>query len=80
MIQQNFNRIDPKRRNINDHKKRQFAAPSYEQQEYCHRLNIYDLPPTAEIKLEEFEQWAIDRLRSMSWASIPADQVLKIDC
>lgn len=65
MIRQEFSRLDPKRRNVNDYKKKQFAVPLYKQQEYCHRLNIYDLPPTAEIKLEDFEQWAIDRLRSM---------------
>ena len=64
MIRQDINRIDPKRRNVIDHKKKQFAAPLYEQQEYPHRLNLYNLPPTAEIRLEQFEQWAIDRLRS----------------
>lgn len=64
MIRQDFNRIDPKRRNIIDHKKKQFAAPLYEHPEYPHRLNLYNLPPTAEIRLEQFEQWAIDRLRS----------------
>lgn len=64
MIRQDFNRIDPKRRNKIDHKKKQFTSPLYEQQEYPHRLNLYDLPPTAEISLEQFEGWAIDRLRS----------------
>lgn len=59
MIRQDF-----KRRNVIDHKKQQFAAPAYGPQEYPHRLNLYDRPPTAEITLEQFEQWAIDRLRS----------------
>ena len=65
MIRHESNRIDPKRRTTLDYKKKQFASPSYKQQEYPHRLNLYDVPPTAEIKLEDFEQWAIDRLRSM---------------
>lgn len=30
---------------------------------YPHRLNFYETPPTEEITLEEFEVWAIDRLR-----------------
>lgn len=65
MIRQDAHRIDPKRRATIDHKKRQFAAPTYKQQDYPYRLNLYDTPPTAEITLEQFEQWAIDRLRSM---------------
>lgn len=64
MIRQDFHRIDPKRRTTLDHKKKQFATPIYKQQEYPYRLNFYGEPPTAEITLEEFEQWAIDRLRS----------------
>lgn len=66
MIRQGYNRIDPKRRSTIDYKKKQFASPIYKQQDYPHRLNLYETPPTAEITLEEFEQWAIDRLRSMS--------------
>lgn len=64
MIRQDFNRIDPKRRSTLDYKKKQFATPAYKQQEYPFRLNLYEIPPTAEITLEQFEQWAIDRLRS----------------
>lgn len=64
MIRSDYNRIDPKRRTTIDHKKQQFALPLYKQQEYPHRLNLYETPPTADITLEEFEQWAIDRLRS----------------
>lgn len=30
---------------------------------YPHRLNFYERPPVEEITLEEFETWAIDRLR-----------------
>ncbi|CAI5759360.1 unnamed protein product [Candida verbasci] len=30
---------------------------------YSCRLSFYDLPPTREITLEEFEKWAIDRLK-----------------
>ena len=66
MIRQTLGRIDPKRRNFISHKKQQFADATYKEQEYPHRLNVYDIPPTAEVTLEEFEQWAIDRLRSSS--------------
>ena len=64
MIRQDFNR-DPKRRNVVDHRKKQFAAPAYKETQYPHRLNFYSIPPTADITLEQFEQWAIDRLRGM---------------
>lgn len=64
MIRQEF-----KRRNVIDHKKQQFAAPAYGPQEYPYRLNLYGRPPTAEITLEQFEQWAIDRLRSNQFIS-----------
>ncbi|KAL8660957.1 MAG: hypothetical protein Q9202_006027 [Teloschistes flavicans] len=66
MIRHESNRIDPKRRATIDYKKKQFAAPIYQQQIYPHRLNIYKVPPIAEIKLEEFEQWAINRLRILA--------------
>ena len=74
MIKQEFNRIDPKRRNIVAHKKKQFAESAYEKQEYPHRLNLYEIPPTADITLEDFEIWAIDRLRSniYLWQSLSA--------
>ena len=71
MIRQDAHRIDPKRRATIDHKKRQFASPVYKQQEYPHRLNLYETPPTAEITLEEFEQWAIDRLKSTDILQAP---------
>ena len=64
MIRQEHDRIDPKRRNTLNYKKKQFATASYNQPSYPFRLNFYDVPPTAEITLEQFEQWAIDRLRS----------------
>jgi hypothetical protein len=66
MIRQDFNRVDPKRRNVVDYRKKQFAAPSYKEAQYPYRLNYYATPPTADITLEQFEQWAIDRLRSMA--------------
>ena len=65
MIRHDNDRIDAKRKNTISHKKKQFAEATYKQQEYPHRLNLYQVPPIAEITLEEFEQWAIDRLRSM---------------
>ena len=64
MIRQDASRIDPKRRPALDYKKKQFANPVYAEHDYHHRLNLYTVPPTSEITLEQFEQWAIDRLRS----------------
>ncbi|AEO63199.1 40c3ffc4-3767-4db4-9e7f-d5501b33545b [Thermothielavioides terrestris] len=61
-----MNRIDAKRRNVLDHRKKQFADPSYKETHYPHRLNFYSTPPTADITLEQFEQWAIDRLRVLA--------------
>lgn len=66
MIRHDVNRIDPKRRSTLDYKKKQFAAPTYKHHHYPYRLNLYQSPPTADITLEQFEQWAIDRLRSTS--------------
>ncbi|KXJ92911.1 eukaryotic and archaeal DNA primase, large subunit-domain-containing protein [Microdochium bolleyi] len=66
MLRQDFNRVDPKRRNVVDHRKKQFADPAYKENQYPHRLNIYATPPTADITLEQFEQWAIDRLRILA--------------
>ena len=66
MIRHGSTRIDPKRRATLDYKKKQFATPSFKQQDYPYRLNLYHIPPAAEIRLEDFEQWAIDRLRSNS--------------
>ena len=63
MLRQDFNRPDLKRRALADHRKKQFADPAYQAAEYHHRLNFYVTPPTADITLEQFEQWAIDRLR-----------------
>lgn len=65
MLRQDYNRVDPKRRNVVDHRKKQFATPQYKDAEYPHRLNFYTDAPTADITLEQFEQWAIDRLRGM---------------
>lgn len=58
-------RPDLKKKRI-DHKKTQFVNATYKENDYPHRLSLYDVPPTAEISLEEFETWAIDRLRSQS--------------
>ncbi|KAF2747604.1 DNA primase, large subunit [Sporormia fimetaria CBS 119925] len=66
MIRHDYSRVDPKRRANVNYKKRQFAKAEYAQQNYDHRLNFYILPPTAEITLEEFETWAINRLKVLS--------------
>ncbi|EKD21078.1 uncharacterized protein L3040_000883 [Drepanopeziza brunnea f. sp. 'multigermtubi'] len=65
MIRQDFARIDSKRKGM-DYRKKQFATPAYQNLEYHHRLNFYVTPPTADITLEQFEQWAIDRLRILA--------------
>ncbi len=65
MIRQDFNRTDAKRRNVLDHRKKQFAEASYKETQYPHRLHFYAGPPPADITLEQLEQWAIDRLRGM---------------
>ena len=64
MLTHDRNRIDAKRRSTLNHKKQQFAEPALKAHDYPHRLSLYEVPPTAEITLEQFEQWAIDRLRS----------------
>jgi DNA primase large subunit len=66
MLQHDRNRIDVKRRAGIDYRKKQFATPSYKEQDYARRLNFYDVPPTEDITLEQFEQWAIDRLRGIT--------------
>ena len=65
MIRQDFSRIDAKRKHA-DHRKKQFATPQYAALQYDTRLNFYTIPPTADITLEQFEQWAIDRLRVLA--------------
>ncbi|KAI1768022.1 DNA primase, large subunit [Hypoxylon sp. FL1150] len=65
MLRQDSSRVDPKRRNV-DYRKTQFTNPSYKETQYPHRLNFYETPPTADITLEQFEQWAIDRLRVLA--------------
>ncbi|KAI0124153.1 eukaryotic and archaeal DNA primase, large subunit-domain-containing protein [Xylariales sp. AK1849] len=66
MLSSNNPRIPAKRRSALDHRKKQFATPLYESQSYSHRLSFYAVPPTADITLEQFEQWAIDRLRVLA--------------
>jgi DNA primase large subunit len=65
MLRSDYNRVDPKRRAL-DHRKKQFAEATYKDAHYPDRLNFYAVPPTADITLEQFEQWAIDRLRVLA--------------
>ncbi|KAK5213278.1 DNA primase subunit pri2 [Exophiala xenobiotica] len=58
-------RFDAKRKKV-DYKKTQFATATFKEQDYPYRLSFYDVPPTQEISLEEFETWAIDRLRILA--------------
>ncbi|KAM0147573.1 hypothetical protein ACHAPG_010500 [Botrytis cinerea] len=65
MIRQDPNRFSKKQKP--DYRKTQFAEkPAYKDLNYPHRLNFYTIPPTADITLEQFEQWAIDRLRVLA--------------
>ena len=59
-------RISTKRRAVLDARKRQFAQPSNLPEEYPTRLNFYAVPPTADISLEHFEEWAIARLKVLA--------------
>jgi DNA primase large subunit len=65
MIRPDYSRVDPKRRARIDPKKTQFPTEETPKEDYKHRLNFYALPPTSEITLEEFETWAINRLKGM---------------
>ena len=66
MIRNDYSRSETKRRGLIDHRKQHFAEAKYEKLSYPHRLNFYTTPPTEDISLEQFEQWAIDRLRGTS--------------
>jgi hypothetical protein len=49
------------------HASRRLEVKRYDKElRYPHRLNFYHRPPLEEITVEEFETWAIDRLRSMT--------------
>jgi hypothetical protein len=64
-MRQEFTRAAPKRRTALDPRKKQFSTATFQNVEYEHRLSFYAVPPTADITLEQFEQWAIDRLRGL---------------
>ena len=66
MLRHQHSRPDGTHRNTLNYKKKQFANATVQANDYPHRLNLYDIPPTADITLEQFEQWAIERLRSTS--------------
>lgn len=42
---------------------------------YPFRLNLYDKPPIHEVTIEQFEIWAIDRLRG---ETIKSDTIVKL--
>ncbi|PWW80249.1 DNA primase, large subunit [Tuber magnatum] len=58
-----MNRQEPVKRVRAIDSKKHWAGVEFKQLFYPHRLNFYNAPPTAEVTLDEFEQWAIDRLR-----------------
>jgi hypothetical protein len=65
MIRSDYNHQPVKKRTIVDPKKRQFADARWKDNDYATRLNFYSLPPTAQVTLDEFEQWAIMRLKGI---------------
>jgi DNA primase large subunit len=64
MIKQDPNRIQANKRTVLNAARKQFATKAAEG-EYTHRLNFYKDAPKGDITLEQFEQWAIDRLRGL---------------
>jgi len=64
MIRQDPNRVAVNRRAALNPARKQFATKTVEG-EYTHRLNFYKDAPKGDITLEQFEQWAIDRLRGL---------------
>ncbi|QIW98241.1 hypothetical protein AMS68_003759 [Peltaster fructicola] len=66
MLAVSSQRIDAKRRATVDPRKRQFASEKYDKEEYEHRMNFYTIPPTGDIALENFEEWAIARLKVLA--------------
>lgn len=59
-------RIDPKKRAVLDPRKRHFVKAPWIEQDYAHRMNFYTIPPTGDLSLEEFEEWAIARLKVLA--------------
>jgi len=74
MIRQDANRIEAKRRTALNASRKQFATKAVEG-EYAHRLNFYRDAPKGDITLEQFEQWAIDRLRGVFSFPPPPDHL-----
>lgn len=46
---------------------------------YPNRLNLYERPPLDELTLEQFEVWAIDRLRRASLLSLSLPLLLLLE-
>jgi len=44
---------------------------------YPHYLNFYDIPPTDNISIEEFEKFALDRLQGMQYTQKYTDNAIK---
>lgn len=67
-------RIDAKRRTVIDPRKKQFAKAQWQEHDYTHRMNFYALPPTGDVTLEQFEEWAIARLKGNLLLELPHSQ------
>ncbi|KAK5007880.1 hypothetical protein LTR28_004719 [Elasticomyces elasticus] len=59
-------RIDAKKRAVLNPRKQQFAQAQWKEQEFNHRMNFYAQPPTGDITIEQFEEWAIARLKILA--------------
>lgn len=59
-------RVDPKKRAVVHPSKRQFANAPWVEQDYTHRMNFYNIPPTGDVSLEQFEEWGIARLKVLA--------------
>lgn len=58
-------RIDAKKRAVH-HKQAPFQTATFAEQDYAHRMNFYIIPPTGDVTLEQFEEWAIARLKVLA--------------
>lgn len=68
MQRSDYSRVDSRKKAHISHKKIQFAQAEYLSHDYQHRLNFYELPPTQNVTLEEFELWAIARLKGSDYS------------
>ncbi|EMC94594.1 hypothetical protein BAUCODRAFT_35825 [Baudoinia panamericana UAMH 10762] len=59
-------RIDAKKRAVLDRRRQEFVTTKWQAEAYPHRMNMYPIPPLDDITLEQFEEWAIARLKVLA--------------